>query len=442
MVMDRSHQTESRSTLDLIVNGEAPSAQSLPADFPPDLQAQSETSILVATSLAHFLCHLAEVMFPCVLLVVLKEFELKPDQGTLLALLGYVLFGAGALPVGVWADRWDPAKILGLYFGLLALTAVSVTLAPSPVWLFVTLTGLGLAISIYHPIGLAMLSLGMRRRSRAMGINGVAGNLGIAGAPLVAWFALRILGDWRWGYGLIALFAATSAGLMLWAVARGHWIFPRCRRDVFQSQVPTPPAGRRYFPLILLLVVMMLAGLNYRCLITALPTYLTGETGPAGQLAKAGLGLTSLALLAGSIGQILGGFWGDRFGARRIYFCMIGALLPLAAILSLLEGNVLAVLVAALVAVTLFAQQPVENTLLAESTSAARRSISYGWKFALTFGVGALGAQVAGIIWGETASLAGVFLLISVTAGVMLAILAIQRIYGQKANFAAGSISA
>ena len=129
----------------------------------------------------------------------------------------------------------------------------------------------------------------------------------------------------------------------------------------------------------------------------------------------------------GGIGQILGGLLGDRIGARPIYLVMVGLLIPLAALLSLLEGSGFAVAVASLLAVTMFAQQPVENTLLAESTSAARRSVSYGWKFVLTFGVGAFGTQVVGEIWEYTGSLAPVFALMACLASLMLALLIVQR---------------
>ena len=101
-------------------------------------------------------------------------------------------------------------------------------------------------------------------------------------------------------------------------------------------------------------------------------------------------------------------------------------MIPLAVLLSLLEGSGLAVVVASLLAVAMFAQQPVENTLLAESTSAARRSVSYGWKFVLTFGVGAFGAQIAGEIWQHTGSLAPVFALVACLASLMLGVLVVQ----------------
>jgi MFS transporter, FSR family, fosmidomycin resistance protein len=390
-----------------------------------------ERAIIWVTSLGHFLCHLAEVMFACVLVELCDEFRLETHEGTLLGLLGYVLFGVGALPVGVWADRWGTRNLLCGYFFFLAGSAVAVALAPSVLTVFLAFTALGLAASIYHPAGLAMISLGVARRSRAMGINGVAGNLGIAAAPLVAWLSVHELGDWRWAYGIVAGLCLVGGAMMLWAISRGALagltpsIAPVDHAKRVTLPPPTPEAPdsllRRYTPLILLLGAMMMAGINYRCMMTALPNYVPVDTRY----------LATLPLLIGAVGQIAGGLLGDRFGARPVYLFMVASLIPLAAIMSLLEGSLLVVAVASLLAVTMFAQQPVENTLLAESTSAARRSISYGWKFVLTFGVGASGAQIAGLVRTYTGSWATVFVLMSCLAGVMLALLVVQT---RKAN--------
>src|SRR5438874_9312237 len=93
------------------------------------VKPRRERAIVWVTSVGHFLCHLAEVMFPCVLLAVCAEFGLARDQGTFVALFGYVLFGAGALPVGLWGDRRGTRNLFCAYFFLLAGSALAVALA-------------------------------------------------------------------------------------------------------------------------------------------------------------------------------------------------------------------------------------------------------------------------------------------------------------------------
>src|SRR5262249_52493437 len=144
---------------------------------------RDEQALLFITSLGHAICHMGELLFTGVTLAVMLEYGLAPHVATALALLGYILLGAGALPMGAWADARGPARVLQIYFPLMAAASLAVA-ASSAVWqLVAALTALGLAASIYHPAALTLLSLGVRRRGRAMGINGVVGSVGQALGP-------------------------------------------------------------------------------------------------------------------------------------------------------------------------------------------------------------------------------------------------------------------
>ncbi len=176
---------------------------------------------------------------------------------------------------------------------------------------------------------------------------------------------------------------------------------------------------------------MTLGGFNYRCLMTALPSFLAGAD-VAGNPMTAGF-LTTLILLAGGcLGQISGGLLADSLGARRIYLVLVSSLIPLSILLALFTGAILPALVAGFLAIGMFAQQPVENSLLAESTSHGRRSTTYGLKFVLTFGIGALGAEVVGMIWEEFAGLRPVFYVMAASAGLMTGLLLVFHWYSRQ----------
>ncbi len=414
-----------------------------PSSFPgaeaiEPLLSGEEKAVLETTSLGHLLCHLGELIFPSVILAIKSEFQLAPDQATLLALLGYVLMGAGAVPAGAWADAWGCRRVLVIYYVLMVVSGLAVALAANVWLLFGALTLLGLATSMYHPPALAMLSLGVRAKGKAMGLNGVAGCLGIALAPVLGFVAVEVLGNWRWAYAILAVLSVLFALRLAATTGRkdeGRRMKDEGGRRKDETNSPRedsvhpssfilhPSLG--YLPAVLLLLVMVLGGLNYRCLVTALPSYLSGAAGSDGQVVKGGLLFTSLVLLAGGIGQILGGWLGDRFGSWRIYLLVVSLLIPLSILLGWLGGTSAAVVVAALLAVALFAQQPVENAIMAETTTTGRRSLSYGAKFVLTFGVGAFGTQVVGMAWAETGSLAPVFFLMAALAAAMTALLAL-----------------
>jgi hypothetical protein len=99
---------------------------------------------------------------------------------------GYLIFGLGGLPVGVPTDhvraRWVVrAGVLGLGPALMAVAFVQ----PGP-GLALALAAVGVFASLYHPAGLGLLSRNVRARGAALGLNGIAGNVGIAGSPVAA----------------------------------------------------------------------------------------------------------------------------------------------------------------------------------------------------------------------------------------------------------------
>jgi MFS family permease len=393
------------------------------AAAPVQRAALSERGIILTTSLGHAVCHMGELVFGGVILAVMAEFHLDPEQAAAVPMAGFLLMGVGALPVGLWVDAWGPTRVLFLYLLAVSAASLGVALAPNVPVLLASLTLLGLALSLYHPAGLALLSVGVRARGRALGINGVAGSVGIALGPALGLWAANSLGIWRLAYFIVAGLAL-GAALLFWIIV---W---RCPGPVLSRPLPTTPGrqaaqtpagpssgGRRgLVALGILLVVMMLAGLNYRSLMMALPTFLGGEGGAVSARKDV---LVFVVLLAGGLGQYFGGWAADRFGARVVYPLAIVVLAPLSLLVLFLEGTAVVGLGAALLMVFIFTQQPMENSLLAECTTAGRRGLIYGTKLILTFGVGAMGAMVTGWIWKTTGSPSGVFFFVAGSAGLM-----------------------
>jgi MFS family permease len=349
---------------------------------------------------------------------------LRPDQVTLLGLAGYMLMGVGAIPAGIGTDRWGSRRLLTVYFFWMAAAAGAVALASDTWELALGLTVLGAALSLYHPAGLAMIAHGCRRRGRAMGINGVAGSLGVALGPALG-LSLALLGIWQLAYVLIAA-ASLVCGLALLILRID---------ETRAAPLPTGPEANGTLPATgpdsrgigLLFVAMMLGGFNYRCLMTALPTFLGGEEfgAPARDWSAP---LTFAILALGGFGQYIGGHTADNTRPALLYMLLIAAMVPLALVMA--HGNEqLVVLAAALLAVFMFGQQPVENIILAQITSPQRRSTLYGVKFLLSFGVGALGAEVVGLIWANTHSLAPVFDVFAVSATLMALCACCFRLY-------------
>jgi MFS family permease len=380
----------------------------------------TEWRIIGITSLGHSLCHISELAFAAVLGAVIAEFGLGPDRAAALAVPGFVLYGVGAIPAGLWTDRRGPHVVLTVYFLLMALASLLVCAARSPWQLGAALSLLGAAISLYHPAGLTMVSNGCQRRGRAMGINGVAGSLGVALGPALGLY-LASRDQWRATYGVIAVLSLV-AGVAAFLL---H-VPPPVESSAPRAAAPAERRGGLVGALPWLFAAMLLGGVNYRCLTTALPSFLSGLVSPSaadsgpeakvpmtGQQASAvpapqhdptrpphrsGGGLVFVILALGGVGQMIGGHLADRFSPARVYALAILLTIPCALVMA--HAGLLNVsLAAAVLAVFMFAQQPLENIMIAEATPLQWRSTVYGLKFILTFGLASGGAYLTGWIW-------------------------------------------
>jgi MFS family permease len=92
------------------------------------------------------------------------------------------------------------------FFGIGA-SSIAVAFSKGPWSLAIMLTLVGTFASIYHPVGIPMLIQSTRTPGRTIGINGLAGNLGIAVAAILTGFLVELAG-WRTAFivpGLISI---------------------------------------------------------------------------------------------------------------------------------------------------------------------------------------------------------------------------------------------
>lgn len=119
----------------------------------------------------------------------------------------FALFGLGALPAGHLGDLWGRRIMMIVFFVGMGVSALLVAATQNAWQLAAALTLLGAFASIYHPVGIPMLVQGVPNPGAVIGLNGLAGNLGIAVAALVTGFLVKWIG-WRAAFivpGLIAI---------------------------------------------------------------------------------------------------------------------------------------------------------------------------------------------------------------------------------------------
>lgn len=403
------------------------------------------------------------LILPPLLIQLTSQFELSLAQVTYMATISSFLFGVMALPGGFLADKWSYKAVLVMFFIGTATAACVVGSARSVLSLGIGLALVGLFGSLYHPSGLAMISHGVRQRGKALGLHGMAGNLGIALSPIIAGgLALRL--SWRYAYYILSVPGFIAGAVLL---LKSRLVSEDEKSSAAQSANSTrsesKPQGRSFsvWAIILLYAAAGLTGFCYRGVVTMLPTYLgkfdVGEelqsdldrgmasevirqeflrhktelsentivsvenpgrkwriadkgrnkkytvTKESGRLNVYGPGtfgrllFATMVYLVGMIGQYMGGHFSDRRRRTRLYLLFNGLSLPFMLLIGLTPGMIV-VLVAALFALFHFANQPVENSLIAQFTPSHLRSSGYGLKFILTFGFGSFASGFSGYI--------------------------------------------
>src|SRR5918992_3728307 len=177
----------------------------------------TERRYLVAfINLGHFLDHLVMLVFPTVVVALGREWGRPYSELLPLALGSFIAFGAFALPAGWLADHWSRYRMMAVFFFGIGVSMVLTGFAQSAWQIGVGLTLIGVFAAIYHPVGIAMLVAAPEKMGRALGWNGLWGNLGLAAAALISGALMDLLG-WRAAFflpGTICL-AAGVAFLML-----------------------------------------------------------------------------------------------------------------------------------------------------------------------------------------------------------------------------------
>jgi MFS family permease len=349
---------------------------------------------------AHGASHGFVLVLPAVLVALRTEFGASFTTLGVVATVSSMLYGLGALPAGLLADRVGAPLLLRVFAGLSVLCCGLAAIAPGIWWLAAALALLGAAGALYHPSGLAEVTLNAPGGGRELGIHGGWGTAGTALAPLLAG-VVAAAWTWRASYGL----AAVAALVLLLALVRE---VPIDRRLPPQEQTAAGAVSRAA-----LAVVMFLAaaeGFVFQGFVTFLPAFLA-EVGGAGPAAAAkGGALSAAVLLLGVPGQLIGGRLAETGGpilALR-YACLYGAAVLAGLSVRAAGPTPLGVALAGLFSLLIFLGQPITNQLVARSTRAGRRGAAYGTYFALSFGVGALAGAAGGVV-ADRDGLAAVF---------------------------------
>jgi len=382
---------------------------------------RNDRSIVGLVSLAHAMVHTYELSIPILIPLWLEAFPVTKSTVGAVVAVGYGLFGLGALPGGVLSDRIGSRRLIAACLFAMAGSFLLLSVAPSVVVVALALVCWGAGASVYHPSGLSLISTGVEDRGDAFAYHGIAGNVGIALGPLAVTLLL-LVADWRTVTAVLAI-PAVAAGVVATRVRFDEHAATEApdaddetaetdggdsKSDVgvgslgeFVAESKTLLLG----PFAAVFLVVMLSGLYYRGVLTFLPDVLSAfpSFAPvefAGRELQPYRYAYSGLLLVGVLGQYTGGKLTDRFPTERALAGAFALLAVLAVVfLPAAEAGLAPLLVVGvLLGFALFVVQPLYQATVAAYTPPGTRGLSYGYTYLGVFGVGALGAAIAGTV--------------------------------------------
>jgi MFS family permease len=374
---------------------------------------------IVFINAAHSLTHYSLLILPtAVLAMAVPGGAFGTDYGRILELATgmFVLYGLFSLPQGWLAARFGRKALMTLFFLGSGISLAAAGFVGSPLLLGLTLASAGLFAAIYHPIGTAMLvEAAEDRPGRAIGVNGVFGNLGVALAPVVT---AGLAHQFSWRAAFIA------PGLLCAALGVAWMRVPAHDAMAGRAARPFPPIPRYLVrrAVVVLLLIAIVSGLVFNAFTLLLPKLMQERLGD-GLLPLVGL-CAFVATLCGAVTQFTVGRLIDRTTLRRVFVPMSAVLVPALAALSWVSGWSV-IVVSGIVAAALFGQVTVNETMTARYIAPAMRTRMYSVRFFVGFLGSAAAAPLVGWLHDRTGNLTLVTLVLAgftlVTLGCALA---------------------
>ena len=347
------------------------------------------TSLLL--NIGHALDHMFLLIFATAVTSIALEFGFARWEDLMPYSAGaFLLFGLGAVPAGRLGDLWGRRSMMLIFFFGIGAAALLCACVQNAWQMAAALVLLGAFSAIYHPVGIPMLVQHARKPGTVIGINGLAGNLGIAFAAVLTGFMVKYVG-WRAAFiapGLLAI----VCGFVFMRVAPVETESPAKRKGKATVTL-SPETMARLF------LVMTFAAISSSLLFNF-------TTNGNGQLMRerflgvvedpAQLGIMLAAVYTiGAFAQLIVGRLIDRYPLKLLYFGIVLLQIPMFILAAHAQGWLLFVLQAGFM-VAIFGAIPFTDAMIVRYVDDAVRSRVSGMRLAVSFGISSLAVYSLG----------------------------------------------
>ena len=388
-------------------------------------------------NIGHYMDHLFTLVFATVAALVLyREWGISYAELLIYATPGFFAFGLFSLPAGWLADKWSRDGMMVVFFIGIGIVAIITSFSNTPLQIGAGLFAIGMFAAIYHPVGLAIVTMKWKNTGMRIAMNGVWGNLGVASAALIAGYLIDH-GGWRMAFVLPGIFSILM-GLAYMAL---RWEGIRTEVKEQRSGPAVAAAHQSADHRALLLRVSAIVFLTtavtsviFQSTTFALPKIFDERlTGMAAQLSgwidgTAQPGQSDIATMVGimafvvfavaSLAQLIVGKMLDRHGPRRVFMAVATIqiifffLMP-----GLSDGIAFAVALGFMLGA--FGQIPINDFMIGKMASGPHRARIYGVRYVVSFTALASSLPLIAYVY-DTWGFDTLFQILSATALVVL----------------------
>lgn len=353
--------------------------------------------ILIIMGVCHLLNDSIQAVIPAMFPVLHKSMGLSFTQLGIIAFVLNIVASIMQPVVGVATDKkpMPYALPIGLTFTMFGVLGLS--LAPSFIWIVLSVIFIGLGSAVFHPEGsrVAHMAAG-KRRGLAQSIYQVGGNTGQALAPLITALILVPLG--QIGAAWFTLVAAGAVALLTYIAS---WYTKKLKFDLAKLKGKVKKAAssenaftRKIIFYLTLLLFLIFARSFYVSGVTNFYAFYAMEK-YAFSIEKSQFYLFAF-LVAGAVGTFFGGPLADRFGKKNMILISLIGTAPLSIAIPYASPSIAFILliIAGFILMTSFSV----TVVYAQELVPGKIGLMSGLTVGLAFGMGALGSVVLGYL--------------------------------------------
>ena len=351
--------------------------------------------------------HFFILIFPTAVLALQQNWDVSYAELLKYGSFGVMAYGVATFPAGWLADRWSSRGMMNLFFYGMGLSAILTAFAQTPEQLAAGVIAIGLFAAIYHPVGIALVFSTSGKTGRAIAVNGVAGNIGLALAAVVtAWLSQMI--SWQAAFWIPGVICILTGFAYTW-VSKDIKPVKHSKKNQ-QSMALNKDTMIRMF--LCIAVIAGFGGLVFQSLTTAMPKVLESSFGAS--LGKTGIMATFIFAIAAVVQLIIGELL-DRVSARVLLLVITGAQVVFLLLSALTSGWLLLPVLTGLM-FSSYAQIPVNDWLIGKYATNEWRSRVYALKYTLSSSTGPIAYWMIASIYDDTGAFV---LLFQILASVM-----------------------